>query len=269
MKRKEVTLHKRNEFIRGGDILSIHGKRALNAIYYLIQNNINSGKKQLIENLTYVPIEFPYLRKMLGLEKTESYIKEIQDALTELQKSNIQLNNFKDPRNGEIINWYSISFVADVYWKLDKKTGKKIAYVELSALTKWLMINSNNGNFTKLELIPTINKLRTKYSMKLYEFFKSFDKYRYINLPQEYLLKILGLENNKTYNFYSKFLTLLQRQVKEIKEKTDLQDLMIISPTKEDKKEKIFRFFVNKKSQRTLNNREKIKSVVNNLIKKF
>ncbi len=37
----------------------------------------------------------------MNLEKVESYIKEIEKALTELQNP-FQLNNFKNPRDGHI-----------------------------------------------------------------------------------------------------------------------------------------------------------------------
>ncbi len=109
-KKKNITIHKANEIVRGGDNLSVYGKRALNAIYYLIQMNVNKGNIRAIEQAEYIPLEFPYLRKMMNLEKVESYIKEIEKALTELQQP-IQLNNFKNPRDGQIYNWYSISFI--------------------------------------------------------------------------------------------------------------------------------------------------------------
>jgi len=46
----------------------------------------------------------------------------------------------------------SISFISEASWKLDKRI-RKIVYVALPPLIKWLMTNTNNGNFTKLELI--------------------------------------------------------------------------------------------------------------------
>ncbi len=132
-KKKSLTIHKANEIVRGGDNLSVYGKRALNAIYYLIQVNVNKGNVETIKRLEYIPLEFTYLRKMMNLEKVESYIKEIEKALTELQKP-IQLNNFKNPRDGHIYNWYSISFISEASWKLDN--NKKIVYVALPPLIK-------------------------------------------------------------------------------------------------------------------------------------
>ena len=269
MRKKNITIHKANELTRGGDFLSIHAKRCLNAIYYLIQTNVNNGKTEVIEKLDYIPIEFPYLRKMLGLEKVESYIKEIEDALTELQKATLELNNFKNPKDNQVYPWYSLTFLSDAYWKLDEKSGKKVAYIELPKLMKYLMIHSNDGNFTALDLIPTINKLRTKYAVKLYEFFKSFERFKYIDLPQDYLLRILGIDPTSTYKHYSKFLELLQRQVKELNKKTEFKDLKLVEPTKELKKEKIYRFIINPKNKKVLTDRKKIEEMTQSLFKRF
>ncbi len=269
MRKKSITIHKANELTRGGDFLSIHAKRCLNAIYYLIQTNVNNGKTEVIEKLDYIPIEFPYLRKMLGLEKVESYIKEIEDALTELQKATLELNNFRNPKDNEVYQWYSMSFLADASWKLDEKSGKKFAYIALPPLMKHLMIHSNDGNFTALDLIPTINKLRTKYAVKLYEFFKSFERFRYIDLPQDYLLRILGLQDVKTYNSYYELRRLLERQVKELNKKTELEHLKLVEPTKELKKEKIYRFIINPKNKRVLTDRKKIEEMTKSLFKRF
>ena len=57
MKKKEITIHKKNEIVRGGDRLSLIGKRALNAIYYLIQkNNLYNAYK--------IKIRFSTLRQL-------------------------------------------------------------------------------------------------------------------------------------------------------------------------------------------------------------
>jgi len=269
MRKKQLTLHKRNEITRGGDKLSLHAKRALNAIYYLIQYNINKKNKETIEKTDYLEIEFPYLRKMMGLQKVESYIKEIQDALKELQKATLELNNFRNPKDNQVYQWYSMSFLADASWKLDEKSGKKIAYIALPPLMKWLMFNSNDSNFTKLDLIPTINKLRTKYAMKLYEFFKSFERFRYIDLPQDYLLRILGLQENKTYKPYSAFFRLIQRQIKELNKKTEFEHLKLIDPTPGMKKEKYYRFIINPKNKKVLTDRKKIEEMTQSLFKRF
>jgi len=229
MKKKQITLHKSNEMVRGADGLSVYGKRLVNAIYYLIQNNANQGKTELLQQMEYIPLEFPYLRKMLGLEKVESYIKEIEKAFTELHKP-IQLNNFRNPRDNRLYNWYSISIISEASYKIDN--NKKTAYVALAPLVKWLMIHTHDkelkGNFTRLELIPVINKLRTKYSMKLYEYLASFGAFRYLDITQKHLMRLFGIdENSKTYKNYSDLKRLLERQLKEIKEKTNLMEVIV------------------------------------------
>ena len=262
---KNITLHKSNQIVRGGDKLSVHGKRLVNAIYYLIQINVNKGNGKALE-ATYLPLEFPYLRKMMGLENVESYIKEIESAFTELQQP-IQLNNFKNPRDGKLYNWYSISMISEASWSIDN--NKKTAYISLAPLVKWLMIHTNEGNFTKLELIPTINKLRTKYAMKLYEYLKSFN-YRYLDIPQSHLMRLFGLaEDNKTYKDFSQLRRLLERQIKELIKKSDLKELKL-DDSKQLKKDKIFRIYINPRAKKKTATKEDTEQILDSLsIKRF
>ena len=266
--KKEVTIHKRNEMIRGTDNLSVHGKRLVNAIYYLIQKNVNDGKSELIKSLDYIPIEFPYLRKMLGLENVQSYIKEIEDAFTELHKP-IQLNNFTNPKDGHLYNWYSLSFISEASYKIDD--NKKVAYVSLSPLTKWLMINTHNleGSFTELKLIPIVNKLRTKYAMKLYEYLKSFETYRYLDITQKHIMRLFGLDEKSKYRYMSDLLILLNRQIKELINKSDLKELKI-DDSKQLKKDDIFRIYINPKAKKKTAKKDDVEQVLKNLsIKRF
>jgi len=264
--KKEITLHKANEMTRGGDKLSVHAKRLVNSIYYLIQTNVNKGNTRVIEDATYIPLEFPYLRKMMGLKNTESYIKAIESAFTELQQP-IQLNNFKNPQDNRLYNWYSISMISEASWSINN--SKKTAYVALAPLVKWLMINTNDGNFTKLDLIPTINKLRTKYAMKLYEYLKSFGNYRYLNIPQSHLMRLFGIdEDNKTYKYYSDLRRLLERQIKELVIKSDLKNLKL-DYNKHLVEDKVYRIIINRKSKK-IAKKEDIEQILESLtIKKF
>ena len=264
MNKKQITIHKRNEMARGTDGYSVFAKRAINAIYYLIQTNINNGHSKTIEQSQYIPLEFPYLRKMLNLETTESYVKKIEEALSELQKP-MKFNNFKNPRDGQIYNWYSISVLSEASWKVNN--NKKIAYVSLSPLVKWLMINTNEGNFTKLELVQIVNKLRSKYGMKIYEYLKSFGAYRYLDITQKHLMKLLNLDEKSTYKYYSKLEELLERQLNEIVKKTDLKEVKLIK-SKSLAKEKTFRIIINPKSKKDVEKTE-AKTALENLIKRF
>lgn len=244
---KKTTLHKSNNIIRGGDNLSVFGKRLINAIYHVIQTNVNDGNQNTIEDIEYIPLEFQYLRKIMNLSNVDSYSLEIEKAITELQQP-IAINNFKDPRDGNVHKWFSVCIISEASFKIDR--NKKVAHVALSPIIKWMMINTNDGNFTKIELIPIINRLRTKYSIKLYEYIKSFGGYKYIDITQNHMLKILGIPiDNKSYTNFAQIKRLLDRQIEEITKKSDLKEIRI-DESKELRKDKVFRIHINKKSKK-------------------
>jgi len=253
MKKKEITIHKKNEFIRGEDSLTLTGKRALNAIYYLIQ-------RHNFYDVYKFKIKFATLRETMCLNQNNDYIERIKDALRELMET-IELNNWTNPIDGITYNWYATRFLNEASFYKDKETKEWIAVIEPNKTTTNLM--KLKENFTELSLLPIMNKLRTRYSVKLYEFFKSFERFRYIDLPQDYLLKILGLQENKTYKSYSAFFRLLQRQIKELNKKTEFENLKMVEPTKQMKKDKYFRFIINPKNKQVLKdkNPDKIKEI--------
>jgi len=257
MKKKAVKIRKQNEIIRGKDGLSLFGKRCFNSIYYLIQ--INTDKNPELLKSKYIKFKLINLRKIMNLENVNNYIDIIKNSLKELQQP-IELNNFKHP-DGTNYSWYSFSPLNDVGFT--KENDEWIVKIELSTLTKFLI--EKKENYTTLELLPYLNKMRTKYSMKLYEYLKSFEKYRYIDITHSHIMKLLNLDPKSKYKYYSQTKQLLNRQIKEIKEKTDLKDLKMI----ENKKEKYFRFIINPKSKHILKNNKKIEEMINNIIKKF
>ena len=257
MRKKEITIHKKNEIVRGGDRLSLIGKRALNSVYYLIQKNN-------LYDIYKFKVRFSVLRQLMGLNENNDYVDRMKEGLRELMET-IELNNWTNPLDGVTYNWYATRFINEVNFK--KENDEWFAVIEPNKTITGLM--KLKENFTELHLIPAMNKLRTKYAMKLYEFFKSFERFRYIDLPQDYLLKILGIDPESTYKHYSKFLELLQRQIKELNKKTEFKELKLLEPTKEMKKEKIYRFIINPKNKKVLTDRKKIEEMTANLFKRF
>jgi hypothetical protein len=79
----------------------------------------------------------------------------------------------------------------------------------------------------------------------------------------------LGLQDTKTYSSYYELKRLLQRQIKELNKKTEFKELKLLEPTKEMKKEKIYRFIINPKSKRVLKDRKKIEEMTASLFKRF
>jgi len=104
--------------------------------------------------------------------------------------------------------------------------------------------------------------------MKLYEYLKSFDGYKYLDISQKHLMKLFGInEDNKTYKNFAQLKRLLERQIKEIAKKTDLVDIKLIE-NKSLAKDKIFRIVINPKSKKNVDKLE-AKSTLESLIKRF
>ena len=260
MSKSKITIHKKNEIVRGGDRYSIYAKRLMNTVYWALQ-------KHNLYQYHKITIPFAHIRKMLNLESEQNYVDIMKKAFLEL-KEPIELNNFKHP-DGTLYHWYVCSFLNDVgFYKKDD--GKWYADIEVNRLVKQLM--QQEGNFTKLDLTHYLNKLRTKYAMKLYEYLKSFGAFRYLDITQEHLMKLLGFEiEHTTYKHYAKLKILLERQLKEIAKKTDLERVKLIN-SKVLSKEKTFRIIINPKSKRDVDKIEaknQLETVLNNFIKRF
>jgi len=253
----DVTIHKRNELTRGSDDYSLNAKRCLNAIYYIVQKN-NLYKKD------YFLLSFATLKKMMNLEKNEDYIERIKSAFLELEQP-MQLNNFYHPILKETFNWYSMSFLDEAGFRKENN-NQTSAVVRVNPVIKHLM--QLDGNFTKLDLIYHMNKFRTKYAMKLYEFLKSFEDYQYIQLSQQHTMKLLGInEDDITNKHYSKLKVLIDRQLKEIIKKTDLKEIKR-EDSKELSKSKIYKIYIDPKSKKVPKVID-IEQSINDIIKRF
>jgi len=253
-------IHKRNEFNRGMDNYSLLGKRAMNTIYWVYQKNN-------LYKYNTVAISFSTLRKMMNLESSNDYVKDIKKALIELKKP-IELNNFHHPIKKFQYQWYVTSFINDAgFRKTDD--GEWVSDIEVGNLTKYVMQldNDKGQGFTMLELVPYLNKFRTKYAMKLYEYLRSFGGYSYIDLNQKYIMKLLALDEDSKYKYMSDLTILLERQLKEIAKKSDLTEVKLIK-SKTLTKEKKFRIIINPKSKKSVDKIE-AKTALESLIKRF
>jgi len=248
-----LTIHKKNELIRGNDIYSINAKRALNAIYWGLQ-------KHKLYTEEYFKFSFTTLRKMMSLENDNRYIERMKEALQELQQP-LSLNNFYHPLQKQTFDWYSIAFIDEVGFI--KENNEWIATIKTNPTIKHLM--QIEGNFTKLDLVQYINKFRTKYAIKLYEYLKSFDNYRYIDITQQHLIKLFILDKNSKYRYMSDLTILLERQIKELIKKSDLKELKLDN-RKELKKEKKFRIYINPKVKKKNASKEELENVLNRII---
>jgi len=255
---KELKINKQNELIRGYDFLSLNGKKCLNSIYYLLQKNYPQYPELLKSN--YINIRLNNLRDIMNLSTNYDYIERIKEGMEELQTQIVKLKNFKNPLDNKIYDYYSFTFLDNVGFR---KTDKEwIITIKLNDITKYLI--TKNENYTRLELLHNLNTLRTKYSMKLYEYLMSFKSYRYIDISKDYLILLLNLNPKSKYRYFSQLKELLERQIKEITNKTDFKELKLL-PYKDKNS---FRFIINPKSKKTIT-QEKINKSIKEFIKKF
>ena len=264
MRKPEITIHKRNELVRGSDMYSLNAKKCFNALYYIYQKNRDMFSEFESNNTHYMLVKFDTLRNLMSLQKDNNYVEVIKDAITELQTTAIQLNNWTNPVDGEKYSWYSTTFLNEAYVKHDNIVTVQL---EISNLFKQL-INSQI-NFTKLELVQYMNKFRTKYAMKLYEYLKSFSGYKYIDITLSHVQKLFDVQDIKNYQTMSELKRLLNRQIKEIVKKSDLKELKI-DESKELRKDKIFRIHINPKASKKTVDESKAKAVLKALqVKRF
>ena len=253
--KQKITIHKKNEMVRGTDDYSLMAKRALNTIYWAIQ-------KQNWYTHEYIAIRFSTMREMMNLQKDNRYVEILQDSLDELLQP-MKLNNFYHPIHKENFQWFSCGMLDEAGYK--KKDNEWVVHIKVNVLFKHLM--QIEGNFTKLELLPYLHKFRTKYATKLYEYLESFNGYRYLDISQKHLMQLLAINEDSKYKYYSQLKELLERQLKEISKKSDLTEVKLIN-SKLLTKDKKFRIQINPKSKKDADKLQ-AQSTLESLIKRF
>ena len=255
--KKKISIHKKNEIIRGADDYSVMAKRALNTVYWAYQRYPNSWKHDTAN------ISFATIRKMMNLESDNRYVDTIKEALIELRKPT-NLNNYYHPIDQCEYAWYSMSFLDEAGFKKDDK-GEWFVTARISRLIAHLI--QQDGNFTPLELIPYANSFRTKYAMKLYEYLRSFRHSKYLNITQKHMMTLLALDENSKYKYMSDLTILIERQLKDIAKKSDLTEVRLMK-SKTLQKERTFRIVINPKGTKNVEKTE-AKTALDNLIKRF
>jgi len=251
----KITIHKKNEVVRGTDDYSLMAKRALNTIYWGIQKHDLYGHD-------YIAIRFSTMREMMNLQKDNRYVEILKDSLEELLQP-MRLNNFYHPVHKEKFQWFSCGVLDEAGYK--KEDGEWVVHLRVNTLFKHLM--QIDGNFTKLELLPYLNKFRTKYATKIYEYLASFGAYRYLDISQKHLMLLLSLDESSKYKYYSQLKELLERQLTEISKKSDLTEVKLIK-SKSLSRDKKFRIQINPKSKKDADQLQ-AQTTIENLIKRF
>lgn len=253
--KQKIMIHKKNEIVRGTDDYSLMAKRTLNTIYWALQKHDWYAHE-------YIAIKFSTMREMMNLHKDNRYVEILKDSLEELLQP-MKLNNFYHPVHKEKFQWFSCGMLDEAGYK--KKDSEWVVHIKVNPLFKHLM--QIEGNFTPLELLPYLHKFRTKYATKIYEYIQSFKGYRYLDVSQSHLMKLLDINEESKYKYYSQLKELLERQLKEIAKKSDLTEVKLLN-SKALTKEKKFRIQINPKSKKDADKLQ-AQTTIENLIKRF
>lgn len=250
----EITIHKKNEIIRGkpfDENLSLEAKRCLNSVYYIVQKSINNGETNSDRKFK---ISFQDFKKLMAINDN-NYIYIIRKAIKELQRP-FQLYNYKLSTNERVL-WHSTVFISD--FKIVEKNKEKEIQFELNSTIYDLI--KETGNFTELEF-KTIQNFKSKYSATLYEYLKSYSNLGQLKITLDMMNTILITK----YNYLSDMKKIINRCLKEF-EKTDLSNISFETIKKD--KSIIFYFdeIDNIESKRKqLNKAKKVKFLQNNTI---
>lgn len=219
-----MTILKRNEIIRGhSSNLDLNGMRILNAVYWGIQ-------REKLHDVKTGVYTFSSLRKLMNLEDNERYYQIIEKALVDLTKT-IELKNYCHT-DGVEYKLYTIRFVDAVRIKKED-----INTVEIDFNKDMNMLLKKHENFTKLEFLKYSNSFRSKYTVSLYEYLKSFESYKYIDMSMDSINQLLGSHAK----YFSDLNKVVDRCFKDIQTKSDLSHIK----KRSFKKEKFIRFYLN------------------------
>ena len=252
---KKITIHKKNEMVRGTDGYSVMSKRALNSIYWVLQ-------KHNLYSHSHIQIKFSTLRSMMNLDSDQRYVETLKECLLNLQQP-MELNNFTHPKTQKLWQWYSCSVLDEAGFQ--KINNEWIITIKVGSIMKHIM--QVKGGFTPLDIIAHANKFRTKYAMKLYEYLRSFGAMKYIEITQNHMIKLLALDDNKSYKYYADLYRLVERQIKEIVTKSDLKEVKLMK-SKALSRDKIFRIIINPKSKKIVDKIE-AQTTLESLLKRF
>jgi len=219
----EKRIFKANEIIHNMPNLSIESMRLLNQLYYQVQ--IRRDKKNQdgfkYDSLDFYQLQFTQtqLKKWMGIEKYNNYSEMIENSFIELKKA-VKLKNVRvnEEREKEYV---VVSFINEASKEYENKNNphQKMYEIEINHTMHQIIINSNLGYFTKLNL-EYQSKFKTKNSIRLYEYCKSFQEKSYTPPMSLNLLNKLFISD---YKYMSEALKVLHRNIKIVNSISDIK----------------------------------------------
>lgn len=206
-KDNDAILKKHSAIIQMRNDITANQRKLFNAILYI-------AGIQLIENpeSVFFKARFSDIRKLSGLTHETNY-KYIKDALTALQKTNIEYNVLEKDKE---VEWGIFALLAEV------KIKKEDEFIYF-AFPPTIQENIKRPNLYALLNMGIINGLKSKYTIALYELLQDYRKIMKLQLSIEELKALMGIGDSQ-YKVFTMFKQkILDVAVKEINTKTDLR----------------------------------------------
>ena len=170
----------------------------------------------------------------------------IKGVCKKLITRNIEIEK-KEKGEFSLISWLS---------RIDYKDGI-ISIKFNNELEEEILLMVQDKGYTKY-FIKNIADMESKYSIRIYEITKQYEKIRKRIVKVDMLKAMIGAKNIKTYNNFNNFkVKVLNPAIKEINTKTDI--IIDFEEIKEGRKVIAVRFFIKSKVQSNENDFEEMK----------
>jgi len=224
-------IYKQNPVIRGHfknaetqnlTLLSDFDLDVLNSIYYTTQQNLFNIHPLDFNNIKTKTKSFYIsdIKRALKM-KSNTYIEDISNSLTNLYNIQICFKNFIDPITGKKIKEHYSRIIQELKFIDDSKNEVIVVFSDLFIVNILRhtdkQSNKEIGNFTPVN-IETTRSIKSKYGKRLYEHLLSFKgkgQKNYLVMNIEQLNKLYG--TNYTALYRLKDIT--ERAKKSIKDK--------------------------------------------------
>lgn len=162
------------------------------------------------EELKYYEFDMKIMCDLCGIDYTGQNYKNFKDTIQDLSNKSfwVRIDN-KDI----LCRWIEKVII-------DYSTSTTKLYIRLDDTLKPYLLQIKN-NYTIYELSNVLT-MKSKYSIRLYELFKSYYNLRYFEISVDELKKMLNVENK--YTDYKNFrVNVIDKSIEEINSTTDLQ----------------------------------------------
>ncbi len=202
MGKRAVILQKPSGTIAIAGNLEIREQKFYNGFLKVAKETVLKNNK---EHWFSVPLA--ELKKVLNVKENDKNNTVLKKIIKKMHKIDLEYNVLGKDKN---IEGYS-SLLNDIEFRNDKKTGKTIVKYSLPEIVRLSMIEKG-AMYASIDLV-IIKGLRSKYSVRLYEFAKDYINVQIPKLSIEEFRKIFGLYNEKGEKKYKQMTDMKKRVI--------------------------------------------------------